>query len=158
MGRQVVWFAAIAGLSVSGAKASNRKHGPCLAVVAWALCREQDACPLHATIPCWPADVPMDEGGAPVTEPRGGFAGPSGRSGSWGSGAGGRRPLARLQSPPCYRNIFADADSEEPYAHWKSTRPQQQQPSRYRSGKQRAAARGGLGCASSLPLLVPLHA
>ncbi|KAL4424004.1 hypothetical protein ABPG75_001305 [Micractinium tetrahymenae] len=78
-------------------------------------------------------DVGMDEGAATLTEPRGGLAGPSGRGGSWGSGAGGRRPLARLQSPPCYRNIFADEDSEEAYAQWKAPRPQQQQQlSRYR--------------------------
>lgn len=83
---------------------------------------------------CLPTDVGMDEGGVLLTEPRGGFAGPSGRGGSWGNGGGGRRPMARLQSPPCYRNIFADEDSEEPYAAWKAARPQQQQLSRYRCG------------------------
>lgn len=76
----------------------------------------------------------MEEVGE-LTEPRGGFAGPSGRGGAahgWGAGAGGRRPLARVQSPPCYRNLFAEGDAEETYAAWKAPRPAQQALSRYR--------------------------
>lgn len=76
-------------------------------------------------------DASMGEGDA--TEARGGLTGTSGRGGSYGSGAGVRR-LARVQSPPCYRNIFADGDSEEAYAPWKARRPQQQAMSRYRWG------------------------
>jgi len=76
-----------------------------------------------------PADLAMEEG-EPATEPRGGFAGPSGRG---GFGSGGGRRLGRLQSPPCYRNIFADEDSEEGYAAWQAPRPPLQQAlSRYR--------------------------
>lgn len=71
----------------------------------------------------------MEEGGE-VTEPRGGFAGPSGRGG-YGGGAP-QRPITRLQSPPCYRSIFADGDSEEVFASWKAARPQQQALTRYR--------------------------
>lgn len=69
-----------------------------------------------------------------MTEPRGGFAGPSGRGGAYGGGggAGSRRPLTRLQSPPCYRNVFADGDSEDCYAAWKAPRPTGQALSRYR--------------------------
>ncbi|PSC73365.1 Wee1 kinase isoform B [Micractinium conductrix] len=75
----------------------------------------------------------MDEGCEPVTEARGGFAGPSGRGGGYagGYGGGGRRPL-RVQSPPCYRNIFAEEDAEEAYAPWKARRPAPQAMSRYR--------------------------
>ena len=76
----------------------------------------------------------MDDGsGAELTEPRGGFAGPSGRAAvgpaaAYGSGAPGRRAYARPQSPPCYRNIFADGDSEGEYAAWKAPRPAPAQP------------------------------
>ena len=63
-----------------------------------------------------------------LTEPRGGFAGPSGRA----PPPPGRRPLVRVQSPPCYRSIWADGDGEEAYAAWKAPRPAQQELSRYR--------------------------
>ena len=82
-------------------------------------------------------DASMDD--ADVTEPRGGFAGPSGRGGG-GYGAAAPRRIARLQSPPCYRNIFAEGDSEEAYAPWKAPRPAAQGLTRYRCG------RGGGGC------------
>lgn len=46
----------------------------------------------------------------------------------------GRSRLARIRSPPCYRNVFSDNESEEDYARWRdavgTTAPQL---SRYRS-------------------------
>lgn len=59
-------------------------------------------------------------------------AGPSGR----GAGYGGALPrrITRLQSPPCYRNIFVEGDSEEAYASWKAPRPAAQHLTRYRWG------------------------
>lgn len=108
----------------------------------------------------------MDEGCEPVTEARGGFAGPSGRGGGYagGYGGGGRRPL-RVQSPPCYRNIFAEEDAEEAYAPWKARRPAPQAMSRYRCGvveeylhgREACQALGAKVCILLLPLCPAEH-
>ncbi|PRW60946.1 Wee1 kinase [Chlorella sorokiniana] len=57
-------------------------------------------------------------------------AGPSGRGAAFGGPL--PRRIARLQSPPCYRNIFVEGDSEEAYASWKAPRPAAQHLTRYR--------------------------
>ncbi|KAI3432278.1 hypothetical protein D9Q98_003838 [Chlorella vulgaris] len=77
-------------------------------------------------------DGGLDECGDP-SGMRGGGAGPTGRcpAAAYGNGSG-RRPMARVQSPPCYRNIFAGGEAEEDFAAWKAARPQQQALTRYR--------------------------
>ena len=57
-------------------------------------------------------------------------AGPSGRGGAFGGQL--PRRITRLQSPPCYRNVFLESDSEEAFAPWKAPRPAAQHLTRYR--------------------------
>lgn len=45
------------------------------------------------------------------------------------------RRITRLMSPPCYRNIFVEGDSEEAYASWKAPRPATQHLTRYRCSR-----------------------
>lgn len=58
--------------------------------------------------------------------------GPSGRGGAFGGPL--PRRITRLQSPPCYRNVFLESDSEEAFAPWKAPRPAAQHLTRYRCG------------------------
>lgn len=102
--------------------------------------------------PAPPADSSMEEAGE-LTELRGGMAGPSGRGPYCGGAAPPRRAIVRVQSPPCYRSIFADGDSEEAYAAWKTRRPAQQPLARYRCGRVVHAPALVHGCVTELHLV-----
>lgn len=68
-----------------------------------------------------------------LVEPNGGFAVPSNRCAAAVHGSGvPRRPIMRVQSPLCYRSMFAGGDSEEDFAAWKAPRLPPQGLTRYR--------------------------